>query len=257
MIIVNKNKAPFIFGGLLAGLLFCSFITNNENFKKQQLAYSRVKSAYIEKWNMMKSEIHSNGIDTASFNIFFRAFKKEKIFELWALDKNQIKKIKEYTICATSGTLGPKRMQGDLQVPEGFYHISVFNPFSSYHLSLGLNYPNKSDKILGKKGALGGDIMIHGSCVTIGCIPLTDDKIKEVYVMAVEAKSNGQSEIPVHIFPMKLNKENVEYLKTQYANETGLLNFWDNIKEGYDYFESKKIVPKVSVNIKGEYIFNQ
>ena len=47
-----------------------------------------------------------------------------------------------------SGTTGPKRAEGDYQVPEGFYYINEFNPNSKYHLSLGLNYPNASDKIL-------------------------------------------------------------------------------------------------------------
>ena len=71
-----------------------------------------------------------------------------------------------------SGTMGPKRLQGDYQVPEGFYYINEFNPNSNYHLHLGLNYPNASDKILSDSLRPGGDIYIHGSCVSIGCIPL-------------------------------------------------------------------------------------
>jgi len=47
-----------------------------------------------------------------------------------------------------SGKLGPKRQQGDMQIPEGFYHISGFNPASNFYLSLRINYPNPS-------GALG------------------------------------------------------------------------------------------------------
>ncbi len=50
-----------------------------------------------------------------------------------------------------AGTLGPKTNAGsDYQVPEGFYYINEFNPKSSFHLSLGLNYPNASDRILGR-----------------------------------------------------------------------------------------------------------
>lgn len=107
-------------------------------------------------------------------------------------NKDLFRLIKDYQICSLSGELGPKRQQGDLQVPEGFYWIDRFNPASNFYLSLGINYPNQFDRILGKSGELGGDIFIHGGCVTIGCIPITDDKIKELYLIAVEAKSNGQ-----------------------------------------------------------------
>lgn len=86
------------------------------------------------------------------------------------------KKLITYKICAKSGHLGPKRRQGDRQVPEGFYHINHFNPNSNYHLSLMINYPNASDKIKSQAPNPGGNICIHGSCVTIGCLPMTRSK---------------------------------------------------------------------------------
>ena len=73
----------------------------------------------------------------------------------------------------------PQATQGDSQVPEGFYHMDRFNPLSNFHLSLGVSYPNQSDRILGASGRLGGDIFIHGDCVTIGCVPITDEGIRE------------------------------------------------------------------------------
>ena len=147
--------------------------------------------------------------------------------------------------------MGPKRQQGDGQVPEGFYNVAVFNPYSSYHLSLGINYPNASDRIVGK-GNLGGDIMIHGSCVTIGCMPLTDTYIKEVYILAVEARTNGQQTIPVHIFPTKMDEKGMNLLADTNSKQ---LDFWKNIKTGYDYFEQKKQLPKFSVDKAGKYVF--
>ncbi len=174
--------------------------------------------------------------------------------EIWLKSKgaNEFKLFKTYAICSSSGVLGPKRKQGDGQVPEGFYQIAVFNPYSSYHLSLGINYPNASDKIIGK-GNLGGDIMIHGSCVTIGCIPLTDTYIKEVYILAVEAKNNGQQTIPVHIFPTRLNEKGMSFLKDEFDGNKTLLNFWNNLKQVYDYFEKNKKLPKIKVNKDGTY----
>jgi len=163
----------------------------------------KVAVAYKEKWPEIKRKLCNMHIDTAAFRIFIRGFKSEKKLELWVSSKtNPVYQLYDvYPICASSGQPGPKRREGDGQVPEGFYSISVFNPYSNYYISLGINYPNQSDRILGDKNALGGAIMIHGNCVTIGCIPLTDDKIKEVYVLAVEAKNSGQLEIPVHLFP--------------------------------------------------------
>ena len=49
-------------------------------------------------------------------------------------------------------------------------------PTASYYLSLGINYPNVSDKILSDSLRPGSAIYIHGSCVTVGCIPDNDDQ---------------------------------------------------------------------------------
>ena len=59
---------------------------------------------------------------------------------------------------------------------------------------MGINYPNESDKILGEKGNLGGDIFIHGSNVTVGCMPMTDEVIREIYILNIEAKNAGQTQ---------------------------------------------------------------
>jgi len=225
------------------------------SFKSEQLKNNRVKTAYQEKEAIVKSLLSDKNITSA--HIYIRAFKKEEVLEVLARSKSDqtYKKVIQYDFCTSSGILGPKRQQGDYQIPEGFYHIDRFNPWSNFYLSLGINYPNSSDRILGNKQNLGGDIFIHGSCVTIGCIPLTDDKIKELYVFAVEAKNNGQSKIPVHIFPTKMTDWNMAGLKSEYESENWLLDFWENLKEGYDYFEAKKTLPTVSVSSTGAYKF--
>lgn len=233
-------------------LFFCvSLQLASQSFKLSQQKAIRVKSAYSEKWEGLKSDIKKKGI-SEKFELFIRVFKESKLVEVWlkSNSESEYKLFKTYDICASSGRLGPKRSQGDGQVPEGFYTIAVFNPYSSYHLSLGLSYPNASDRIKGK-GNLGGDIMIHGSCVTIGCLPLTDTYIKEVYILAVEAKNNGQQNIPVHIFPTKMNDKGMLFLSEL---NTDLLDFWKNLKPGYDYFENNKRVPKISTDKSGNYL---
>ncbi|HLC82364.1 MAG TPA: L,D-transpeptidase family protein [Bacteroidia bacterium] len=229
-----------------------SLLVSGQTFKATQQKAARVKSAYSEKWEDLKSDLKKKGIKE-SFELFMRVFKEDKIVEVWlkSTGEKEFKLFKTYAICASSGELGPKRKQGDGQVPEGFYSIAVFNPYSSYHLSLGLNYPNASDRIVGT-GNLGGDIMIHGSCVTIGCMPLTDTYIKEVYILCVEARNNGQQTIPVHVFPTKMNEKGMTFLTETNPKH---LDFWKNLQTGYDYFEQKKQLPKVTVDKKGKYVF--
>lgn len=223
-----------------------------QTFKATQQKTARVKSAYSEKWGNLKSELQKKGIKE-NFELFMRVFKEDKIVEVWlkSSGEKEFKLFKTYAICASSGELGPKRKQGDGQVPEGFYTVAVFNPYSSYHLSMGINYPNASDKIIGT-GNLGGDIMIHGSCVTIGCMPLTDNYIKEVYVLCVEARNNGQKAIPVHIFPTKMDEKGMIFLSETNPKQ---LDFWKNLQPGYNYFEQKKQLPKITVDKKGKYVF--
>jgi hypothetical protein len=145
-------------------------------------------------------------------------------------------------------------MMGDYQVPEGIYYINEFNPRSMYHLSLGLNYPNASDKILSDSLQPGGDIYIHGSCVTTGCIPVNDDQIEELYVLASLARGQGQDFIPVHIFPIQFNNQkSVDYL-TKYLREfPEYKSMTEELMNVFEYFNRTQQLPVVSVNKKGSY----
>ena len=245
-------------------LLMFSFLSNQATvmdsvtFKEAQMKYERVDIAFSEKELVVKNMFNEKNVEYPPKSIFFRAFKTEKIFEVWSFSSvlNRYVLIHTYPICESSGVVGPKRQEGDGQVPEGFYKISVFNPLSNYFLSLGINYPNTSDSILTKNAsAPGSDIYIHGNCLSIGCIPLTDDFIKEVYIMAVEARSNGQADIEVHIFPFKYDNELYDKLLLNYKN-LEIKNFWLNLKVGYNYFENKKLLPEIKVNSEGNYLFH-
>lgn len=230
--------------------------TSSNTFMTYQLTFERVQKAWHAKDSMLKKLfMDSIGVYPAT-QVYFRVIKVESKFEVWALQPstNKYKLVKTYAICDKSGVVGPKREEGDRQVPEGFYKIAVFNPISNYHLSLGINYPNTSDSILtSNKEAPGGDIYIHGDCVTIGCIPLTDDLIKEVYLIAMYAKNAGQDDIPVHIFPFDYSKPIYQKLLTNYAN-IQLKNFWNELKIGFDYFNTYKKIPQFNVDEKGKYI---
>lgn len=233
------------------------FMLQQASFKETQLKNSRVKTAYEERESVVKQYFAEKKLSMDKFQVFLRAFKKEQILEVWIKEdgKGQFVLLHTYDFCSSSGTLGPKRKEGDLQIPEGIYQINHFNPLSNFYLSLGINYPNESDKILSDKKHPGGAIYIHGNCVTIGCIPITDDKIKELYVIAVEARNGGQNKIPVHIFPSRLETGSVESLVKEQKADANTSAFWKNLEPVYQDFEKSKRLKAVKVKTNGEYYF--
>lgn len=234
--------------------LLASTLLLGNGFKKEHLKNKRVKEAYADKESAVDQLLKKQDLKKEDLSIFIRVFKEEKELEIWgkSIKSTSYKLIQSYSICSASGTYGPKRKSGDYQVPEGLYHLEEyrFNPVSSFYLSLGINYPNASDKKLGNKKNPGGDIYIHGNCVSIGCMAMTDDKIKEIYIMAVEARNNGQKKIPVFIFPCKMKDKKMEKLYDDYPQHKA---FWENLKPAYTYFENNKKVPSFAISSTGQY----
>ena len=187
--------------------------------------------------------------------LFIRAFKAEQILEVWIRSGAELpwQNFKTYSFCRSSGTLGPKRQEGDRQIPEGIYFIDRFNPKSKYHLSLGLNYPNTSDRILGHPKMPGSDIFIHGGCETVGCIPITDAGMEEVYLLASWARDKGQKNIPVHIYPFRFHEENWNTYEPEYPQHQAL---WRSLERIYLEFERSGQLPEVMISVGGEYVIN-
>lgn len=233
-------------------LNFVALSLYSQSFKQKQLKFDRVKVAFETKWPHLEELIKSKGYNSEKFRIFIRVFKEEQKTEIWISKnvKSTFELLKTYDVARSSGIVGPKRTEGDLQVPEGFYYIDRFNPFSSFHLSLGINYPNASDKILGNEKP-GSDIFIHGSDVTVGCVPLTDDKIKEIYALAVQARNGGQKHIEVHMYPFEMTVRRMEKEKT---NPNYI--FWKEIQRAYIYFQEHKTLPKIKIDKTGKYLIN-
>lgn len=115
------------------------------------------------------------------------AFKKEKRIELWAKDsQNTWRYIHDYPLTATSGRLGPKLRENDRQIPEGVYRLTMFNPYSSMHLSMQINYPNQFDRQHANKDGrirLGGDIFLHGKDLSVGCLAIGDYAIDQLFLL--------------------------------------------------------------------------
>ncbi|MCW5907572.1 MAG: L,D-transpeptidase family protein [Chitinophagales bacterium] len=250
-----KAITPFGWGILF--VLLTAFFPSNPGFEESQKAFPRVRDAYERKEELFAMKCRTRDIPETFSNMFIRVFKEEGILELWALDVNsRYVLFGEYKVYAMSGTLGPKRQEGDTQVPEGFYYIKEFNPVSNYHLSLGINYPNQSDLILSAAPRKGGNIFIHGGHASAGCVAMSNYYIEDIYMAAVKAQTQGQSKIPVHIFPFKMIPINIEN-HSGFAERRGLTAFWKNLTDGYRFFEHNKTVPEVSVASNGTYLFSQ
>ncbi|HYC83731.1 MAG TPA: L,D-transpeptidase family protein [Chryseosolibacter sp.] len=234
-------------------IIAIALMVHPPSFKEQQLSKPRVKDAYAEKENVIRGYFASKDLVYGDFQLFIRAFKRERLLEAWIRPKNarRFTLLKTFPFCTSSGKPGPKRKEGDLQIPEGVYHLNHFNPESNFHLSLGVSYPNASDKIFSDKKAPGGAIYIHGNCVSIGCIPVTDDGIKELYILAVEAKNDGQQKIPIHIFPGRLDDAGLQTLLSESGTEHA--SFWTNLKPIFEDFERSGTLSDVVVDAKGLY----
>ena len=164
-------------------------------------------------------------------------------------DEGEFVLFKSWDICTYSGELGPKLKQGDGQSPEGFYFVkpSQMNPYSSYHLSFNLGYPNAYDRAHERTGDY---LMVHGDCVSIGCYAMTDKGISEIYTLIGAALKGGQPFVRVHAFPFPMTDENMNVHR---GNRN--IDFWKNLKTGWEWFEEKGQPPNVNVAEK-RYVFS-
>jgi murein L,D-transpeptidase YafK len=238
-------------------LIFFNTESTAQSFKEEQLRYPRVRKAFENNQIKFDSLFSTVDITYPPKKIYIRIFKFEQMLELWAKADNseKYKLVEKFPMTAFSGKLGPKRAEGDMQIPEGFYHIDRFNPASNYHLSLRLDYPNNSDIIRKKGEKAGGDIFIHGSNVTIGCVPIGDSAIEILYAIAVDVKSKGQTEIPVHIFPFKFNTGIADSILASYdTSKAAILSFWKELASFYRYFEDNRKLPPIRISDDGKYV---
>jgi murein L,D-transpeptidase YafK len=247
-----------LFTSLSLGMFFlilCAFRADRGTFEEVQKNFPRVSDAYERKEELLLMKCRTNDVSENFGNMFLRVFKQESIMEVWVQNTSgRYIKFNEYKIYAMSGRLGPKRREGDCQVPEGFYAINEFNPSSNYHLSLGINYPNEADMKLSDAEHKGRDIFIHGGQASAGCMAMSNYYIEDIYIYAVKAHNQGEAKIPVQIFPFKMSAENMRFYcsRPEFKQHHA---FWNNLAEGYNFFEKTNRVPDIYVDARGKYHF--
>jgi murein L,D-transpeptidase YafK len=174
--------------------------------KGKETIESRVESLKDKVYSNLIPEFNRLGLEDIPSELSILAFKEERILEVYARVNDKWQLLKSYDYTNFSGELGPKLKEGDKQIPEGIYKIEYLNPNSVYYLSLKVSYPNEFDKQKAQiegRDKLGGDIFIHGKDLTVGCIPLGDDAIEEIFILATQVKNK---DINVIIAPLDFRK---------------------------------------------------
>ncbi len=145
--------------------------------------------------SQLNAAFSQQGISYPPKHVAVLAFKDTNMLQLYAKnsDMQNWQLVKTYPIVKASGVLGPKLQEGDKQVPEGIYQSESLNPNSRYHLAIRVNYPNEFDRQMAQLDGrinLGGDIMIHGSSSSVGCLAMGNDAAEELFVLAALAGNN-------------------------------------------------------------------
>jgi murein L,D-transpeptidase YafK len=232
------------FAPAVLAVVFTMIATNGSCANNERLAEVRAR---VEPG--LRRDLAAAGLKWGA-PVLIRAFKESAELELWmAAGKGEPWRLwRTWPIARQSGALGPKQREGDLQVPEGFYQVSLegLNPLSRYHLSFNIGYPNERDRHLERTGSL---IMIHGGALSIGCLAMTDPVIGEIYLLVEAALRGGQAEVPVHLFPFWMTKERLED-----AADSPWLEFWtDELLPVWNEFEKSRIPPRI-IQSEGRYL---
>ncbi len=237
-----KGMLKILMMGLLMMTMTGGKASNIPSSDRSTHAYDNVTPA-------LQNDLSAVGLSLGAA-VFIRIYKQSELLEVWVEhESGSFKLFRTYPICYFSGHLGPKLKEGDNQSPEGFYFVKPgqLNPWSQFHLSFNLGYPNAYDRAHGRTGSA---LMVHGSCVSVGCYAMTDAKIEEIYSLMVAAFTAGQPFIRVHVFPFVMNEENLNGHKN-----SPWFDFWSNLKTGHDYFVTKNRPPNVEV-VDGNYVFD-
>jgi murein L,D-transpeptidase YafK len=209
----------------------------------------RAKAAAARVRPGLERDLNARGLHFGD-PVFFRAFKEEKQLEAWIRQRKtgKYELFRTWPIAALSGKPGPKLAEGDGQVPEGFYYVTpaLMKPDSTFHLAFNIGYPNAYDRHHGRTGSF---IMIHGNRVSIGCLAMTDEKIEEIYTLCDAALTKEQKFVRVHVFPFRMRAGR---MAEESASEW--FDFWQQLREGYEFFEKNRIPPEVGVR-NGRYHF--
>lgn len=204
----------------------------------------RSREAGLRQASELRRALAAQGLEFGA-PVFIRIFKQSRELELFVEGPEGFERFRSYPVCRISGHPGPKRFRGDFQAPEGFYAVrpESLNPNSDFHLSFDIGYPNERDRLAGHTGS---NIMVHGGCVSQGCFAMTDGYMEQIYTLVEAALNGGQDQVPVHVFPFPLTRENLH--DRRFSRFAG---FWGELAPGYRYFDRHRRPPVVEARGDG------
>ena len=187
---------------------------------------------------------------TETSPILIRIFKEESELEVWKQQRDgKYALLKTYQICKWSGELGPKKVEGDRQAPEGFYTVTPaqMNPKSHYYLSFNIGYPNAYDRALGRTGS-----QPDGAWRLLVVGLLLDDRrgCRRDLRAGARRLPRRPASFQIQAFPFRMTAENI----AKHRDDPNM-PFWRMLKVGYDHFEVTRRPPKVDVCDK-RYVFD-
>jgi murein L,D-transpeptidase YafK len=233
-----------VFSLFLTTILYASCMSEPKSDDRVALAYRHCEAE-------LRSQVEAANC-TWGAAVAMVVYKHEMRMDVYLeQDNGQWIRFKSMPICAASGRPGRKLREGDRQVPEGFYRVSVFNPKSNFHLSLGINYPNDADRHVADPNHPGGDIYVHGGCASIGCCAMTDEGIEPLYVLCDAAKRAEKPAAKVMILPCHFDETDLQWRSDEFAQWQ---KFWSGLREGWSWFIQHKSWPIMEVDSTGNYM---
>ncbi len=245
-----KILGLFVIGAV--ALVAFAVANNPQNLEALKSIVARDVSALRKNLQTWPSEPVATRLAAAGFKLgqpaLIRVYKEEAVLEVWMKRAQRFERVFTFPICKWSGALGPKLQEGDGQSPEGYYYASAKQllPTSRHHRAINTGFPNSLDASFGRTGTV---LMIHGSCSSIGCYAMTDPAIDDIYTIVAAALHNGQPDIPLHLYPFRMTKENLTRSST---HKWG--SFWRNLAEGDALFSATGLPPPVW-SCNGKYHF--
>lgn len=220
--------------------------------------------------------------------VVLRIFKKERELEIWTKNDGQEKMalVKTIPICAMDFAPGPKISEGDGKTPEGYYHPTVTYgsrhfwmwidlddvdtpgaPGSGSSFKMCIEYPNALDAKRTRDAKYkkpGGEICLHGNCVSAGCPSFTNRDFLLVFAFVRHHDAGRHGKLQLHIFPFRFDKADEGARSAlagqyQYIDAVGkkkLLAFWENLEEGFTVFNKSPNPLKVTMG-GVKYVFRQ
>jgi murein L,D-transpeptidase YafK len=178
-----------------------------QKFTPPRTVAERVQQYGAQARSRLKPHFQRAQLSYPPKQVILVGLKAERLLQVYATDPtNGYHYVRSYRILAASGGPGPKLREGDGQVPEGIYPVELLNPNSRFHLSLRIGYPNAADRAQAEKEGrqkLGGDIMIHGSSVSIGCLAVGDEAAEDLFILAADT---GLENLTVVLSPVDFRR---------------------------------------------------